>query len=117
MINEFKYNEKVKTPYGTFSSLDVDEIGIAQDYDGSYSDLDIFAIIDDTVYFFIMAIPTDYNMAHVDEWDYARESHSTSKILYEDLTTDQWVRESIDNLDVIDLLLTHKKIHTQKLEQ
>lgn len=117
MMSPFLYNEKVKTPYGSISSLEVDEIGIGYDYDNGYSDIDIYAIINDTVYYFIAAVPNDYNIAHKDEWDYAQELHSTTQIINDDLTTEEWVRESIDEMDIIDLLISHKQIETKPLEQ
>jgi|TARA_B110000908_G_C10170110_1_gene410399 hypothetical protein len=116
-MNNFLYNEKVKTPYGAFSSLDVDEIGVGYEYDKGYSDMDIYAVINNKVYYFILAIPSDYNVAHKDEWDYAREHHSTTEIIDDDLTTEEWVRESITEMDIIDLLLSHKQIETKILEQ
>jgi hypothetical protein len=106
-------NELVKTTFGDFSELDVTEVGGAYDYDHAYDDKDIYARVGDFDFFFINAVPDDYNIYERDVWRYGpggQEGHTTVTETAYDLTTDEWIREEIEPSDILDLLLEHKEI-------
>jgi len=104
----------VETPFGNFSMKDVDEIGIGYDYDFNYDDRDIYAKVGKFDFFFIDAVPPDYNIYERDCWSYGglrSEGHYTITECNYDMTTGEWVREEIEPIDIIDMLRTHKEIN------
>lgn len=114
--------KKYTTPIGIVAACDIVDYAIANSIDSAYSAYDLYisfeipASKDENGISGELAevilpnfVPDDYNHFSKDRWSYSTESHYTTEEIDDDMTTQEWLDEYVDGIDIINELKTIPK--------